>query len=88
MEEALNRTTLWWDAKDVDRIVPTDGTVTWFLTAMSSHRLGRKRVLDALLAGTFHTAGISSLLTLNPADFVGFPEFSCVPLAANSASAK
>ena len=82
MEQALERVKLWWDAKDADRVAPTDGTVTWFLTAMANHRLGRKRVLDALLAGTFHTAGISSVLTLNPADFAVFPEFSCVPLAA------
>ena len=82
MEQALERVKLWWDAKDAERVVPTDGTVTWFLTAIAKHRLGRKRVLDSLLAGTSHTAGISSVLTLNPADFVVFPEFSCVPLTA------
>ena len=86
MEQALERAKQWWDAKDVDRVVPTEGTVTWFLTAMAIHRLGRKRVLDALLAGTLHTAGISSVLTLNPADFTVFPEFSCVPLGADHPS--
>ena len=82
MERALDRVKLWWDAKDVDRVSPDDGTVTWFLTAMASHQLGRKRVLDTLLAGTFHTAGISSVLTLNPADFAVFAVFACVPLGA------
>lgn len=53
-----------------------------FLTAMAKHRLGRKRVLDTLLAGTYRNAGVTSLLTLNPGDFTVFGEFSCVPLGA------
>ncbi len=54
---------------------------------MSKHQLGRKRVLDTLLAGTFRSANITSLLTLNAADFVVFGEFTCVPLAAPTAQA-
>ena len=80
IERALERAKVWWDAKDVDRVSPDERTVTWSLAAMSKHRLGRKRVLDTLLAGTFRTAGISSVLTLNPADFGVFGEFVCVPL--------
>ena len=86
MDQALERAELWWNAQDVDRVSPGDGTVTWFLTAIANHRLGRKRVLDTLLAGTFHTAGISSVLTLNPADFSVFVEFTCVPVAARQAT--
>ena len=82
IEEALERARSWWDAKDVDRVAPDESTVTWFLTAMARYRLGRKRVLDTLLAGTFRTAGIDSVLTLNPADFNIFGDFTCVPLSA------
>ena len=81
MERAPDRGELWWDSEDVDRVSPDEGTVTWFLTAMASHQLGRKRVLDTLLAGTYRTAGITSILTLNPADFAVFGEFACVTLA-------
>ena len=77
--QALQRAQVWWDAKDVDRVLPSDETVTWFLAALARHRLGRKRVLDTLLAGTFRSADISSILTLNPADFAVFNEFACVP---------
>ena len=59
--------------------------MTWFLTAMTKHDLGRKRVLDTLLAGTFRSANITSLLTLNAADFAVFGEFTCLPLAVSAA---
>jgi hypothetical protein len=48
---------------------------------MARHGLGRKRVLDTLLAASFHTAGVKSILTLNPADFDVFGQFACVPIA-------
>jgi hypothetical protein len=40
--------------------------------------LGRKRLLDTLLAATYHQAGVQSLLTTNPGDFVVFGVFTCV----------
>jgi predicted nucleic acid-binding protein len=80
MIQALERIHIWWDADDVDRVLPSDGTVAWFLAALRAHNLGRKRVLDTLLAGTLRAAGITSILTLNPADFAVFGEFACVPL--------
>lgn len=49
---------------------------------MAKGQLGRKRLLDTLLAGTFRTAGIHSILTLNSADFGIFDEFECVPIGS------
>ena len=40
--------------------------------------LGRKRLLDTLLAATYWQAGIQSLLTTNPADFGVFGTFRCI----------
>lgn len=85
MPQALERGRVWWDAPDVERVWPDEAAVAWFLAAMTKHQLGRRRVLDTLLAGTFQSAGITSLLTLNPADFAVFGEFTCVPLVAPSA---
>ena len=82
MPQALERGRVWWDASDVERVWPDEPAVAWFLSAMTRHQLGRKRVLDTLLAGTFRSANIASLLTLNPADFAVFGEFTCVPLAS------
>jgi predicted nucleic acid-binding protein len=85
MPQALERAQVWWDASDVERVWPDESAVAWFLAAMAKHQLGRKRVLDTLLAGTFQSANITSLLTLNPADFAVFGEFICVPLVAPTA---
>jgi len=85
MPQALERAQAWWNASGVQRVWPDEAAVSWFLGAMTKHQLGRKRVLDTLLAGTFHGAGITSLLTLNAADFAVFREFTCVPLASATA---
>lgn len=82
MPQALERAQIWWDAPDVERVWPDESAVSWFLAAMTKHQLGRKRVLDTLIAGTFRSANIISLLTLNASDFAVFGEFTCVPLAA------
>jgi hypothetical protein len=70
----------WWKSKEVDWALPDESTVAWFLAAMAKGRLGRKRLLDTLLAGTFRTAGVHSMLTLNSADFSIFDEFECAPI--------
>lgn len=82
MPQALERAHVWWDGSDVQRVWPDDSAVTWFFAAMTKHQLGRKRVLDTLLAGAFRSAGITSLLTLNAADFAVFGELTCIPLLA------
>lgn len=78
IEQALERAQAWWDSPDVERVEPDDAAVQWFLEAMAKHQLGRKRVLDTMLAATYRSAGITSLLTLNGADFAVFGEFSCL----------
>jgi hypothetical protein len=62
------------------KCLPTDAAITLFHTWMRRHQLGRKRVLDTLLAATYRATNVTSLLTLNTADFMVFDEFACVPL--------
>ena len=81
MEQALQRARAWWDSPDVERIEPDDAAVKWFLEAMAKHHLGRKRVLDTMLAATYRSAGVTSLLTLNADDFAVFGEFACIGVA-------
>ena len=65
----------------MERIEPDDAAVKWFLEAMVRHQLGRKRVLDTMLAATYRSAGVTSLLTLNADDFAVFGEFACIGAA-------
>jgi hypothetical protein len=66
----------------VDQVLPTDVAIALFHTWMRRHQLGRKRVLDTLLAATYRAAEVTSLLTLNATDFTVFNELACMPLPA------
>jgi len=48
------------------------------LSWLQQFALGRKRLLDTLLAATDLRAGIRSLVTTNPADFAVFGAFSFI----------
>ncbi len=82
METALNKSERWWNAAEADQVLPTDVAIALFHTWMRRHQLGRKRVLDTLLAATYRAADVRSLLTLNATDFTVFGEFACGPLVA------
>jgi predicted nucleic acid-binding protein len=68
----------WRTAREVDHVFPDEEAVRQFLTWHREHRLGRKRLLDTLLAATYRTAGVRSLLTTNPGDFAVLGEFDCI----------
>lgn len=59
------------------------GIFRW-LQWMGDYRLGRKRVLDTMLAASLQAAGVGRLLTANPADFRVFDVFELlVPAEAD-----
>ncbi|MCI0643137.1 MAG: hypothetical protein L0Y72_31290 [Gemmataceae bacterium] len=68
----------WWTAREVVRVFPDDAATQQFLGWLQQFSLGRKRLLDTLLAATYSQAGISSLLTTNVADFAIFGVFNCI----------
>jgi predicted nucleic acid-binding protein len=72
----------WWTASETVQVFPDSGAVSQFLTWLHQFSLGRKRLLDTLLAATYRQAGIQSLLTTNQADFLVFGVFTCIAPAA------
>ena len=42
----------WWRAREVVQVFPDDAAVRQFLAWLQQHSLGRKRLLDTLLAAT------------------------------------
>ncbi len=68
----------WWTAREVVHLFPDDAATRQFLAWLQQFSLGRKRLLDTLLAATCHSAGIHSVLTTNPADFAVFGVFTCI----------
>lgn len=73
MPDALGRAGRWWNARETVRIAPGGTTISQFLSWMKDLRLGRKRILDTLLAATYTSAGISLIATTDVRDFAQFP---------------
>ena len=78
METALERAEIWWDSPEVDQIGTATFAMPTFFAWMRQHRLGRKRLLDTLLAASFREAGVRSILTTNSRDFTVLGDFDCV----------
>jgi predicted nucleic acid-binding protein len=78
MRQALERAELWRTAVEVTMLTPAEGSVDLFFQWMITYRLGRKRVLDTMLAATYASAGVVRLATLNVGDFEVFGVFECI----------
>jgi predicted nucleic acid-binding protein len=76
LEQAIERAEFWWNAAEIAHVFPTAESTLVFLGWLEEHKLGRKRLLDTLLAATLQGSGITSLLTLNAGDFAIFGTFS------------
>ena len=78
MDEARDVALKWWTLKDVKQVTPGAMAVAQFFVWHREHRLGRKRLQDTLLAATYRSAGIHSILTLNAANFAVLGGFQCI----------
>jgi predicted nucleic acid-binding protein len=76
VEQATARAETWWNAGEVVHVFPTAESTLLFLNWLEKHRLGRKRLLDTMLASTLQAGGVTSILTLNRDDFALFGGFS------------
>lgn len=84
MSAAIQVAERWWNAAEVERVFPNDSATSTLFDWLRRYSLGRKRVLDTLFATTLRQAAITSILTLNPADFAVFGDFTCItPTRAN-----
>ena len=78
MAEALSRAEHWWQAAEVVRVFPNGQAVTDFLVWLTRHQLGRKGLLDTMLAATFQSAGVKRIVTNNGRDFKVLGTFEIV----------
>lgn len=69
MQVAMESASFWWEAAEVRHVQPDAEAMATFFDWMVRHRLGRKRILDTLLAATLHSLGVRHLVTNNAADF-------------------
>lgn len=78
VSEAIELSEGWWNAVECRRIETGAEAGALFLTWMHEHRLGRKHLLDTLLAATYHCAGVIRLATMDWRDFERFGVFQVV----------
>ena len=78
LREAIERAEFWWNAEEVVRVFPDGQATQDFFAWLREHRLGRKRLLDTLLATTYAVNGIRKIVTNNEADYRVFGCFECV----------
>ncbi len=69
MADAISRAEQWWQAAEVIHVFPGGRTVAEFVGWLRRHRLGRKRLLDTMLAATMRNAGVPRIITNNARDF-------------------
>lgn len=82
MGDALEICNQWWHAGECRIVEPTQHSFPLFIDWMQRHRLGRKRVLDTLLAANYHSAGIKQIATTDWRDFRIFSVFDIVHLTS------
>lgn len=75
ISEALELCEQWWNARECHPVVVDAEVGALFLTWMHEHRLGRKRLLDTLLAATYHRAEVRHLATTDWRDFARYGVF-------------
>ncbi len=79
MSAAIEIASFWARATEV-RFLPQKQDVSrQCLAWLAEFSLGRKRLLDTLIAATWHVAGIQDIYTLNPKDFAVFQRFTAHP---------
>ena len=78
MEQALAKAEAWRTAIDVVMLYPEADALDLFFHWMSKFRLGRKRVLDSLLAATYATRNVPAIATIDATDFQVFGVFKIV----------
>lgn len=72
MSEAIALARRYLDSSNVECIAVGDGALQLALEILERHRLGRKRIADALFGATLQLHGVTEVITSNPQDFAPF----------------
>lgn len=76
--DAISRAEQWWQAAEVVRVFPDGNSVTDFFAWLRRYQLGRKRLLDTLLAASYRNAKVTKMITNNARDYEVLGAFEVV----------
>jgi len=80
MDEALEHCDQWWHSRECYQVSATSEATAVFLGWMTEFRLGRKQLLDTLLAASYYCAGVTRLATTNWRDFNRYGVFEILSM--------
>ena len=69
VKAAIARAQAWWTAPEVRQVYANEAAVRLFHGWMRQYRLGRKRILDTMLAATYFADGVTAIVTTNARDY-------------------
>ena len=78
MAAALEKAQAWWGAREVEHVSPTPESMAQFWSWMNEFKLGRKRLLDTMLAATYFSHGVHAILSSNARDYTTFGCFHVI----------
>jgi predicted nucleic acid-binding protein len=81
MLEAIELCETWWSAQECHQVTVDAEVGALFLTWMHVFGLGRKRLLDTLLAATYYRAGVRRFASTDWRDFEVYGVFETVRIA-------
>ena len=73
--EALLKSGEYWHAAGTRHVFPDEQSMQLFHEWMIAYHLGRKRILDTMVAAVYYTAGVRKILSSNGRDFKVFEVF-------------
>ena len=69
---------MWWESRETRQIFPNSESMRLFSAWMTRMKLGRKRIPDTMLAATYLSNEIPSIITSNIRDFDVFGAFEVI----------
>jgi predicted nucleic acid-binding protein len=78
MAAALEKAQAWWGAREVEHVSPTPESMAQVWSWMNEFKLGRKRLLDTMLAATYFSHGVHAILSSNARDYTTFGCFHVI----------
>ena len=75
---SVTRSQTWWRADEITHANPNDNAFKLFTAGMREHGLGRKRILDTMLAATYFANDVKSIVSSNAGNFEIFGCFEMV----------
>lgn len=76
MPEGLEKARAWWNAAETEHAATSEESLIKFWEWMSAFKLGRKCLLDSMLAATYLNHGIRTIITSNARDYAVFGCFN------------